>query len=49
MQYASNRPDVVRVDPGGRIRTAAKGTATVTATYREGTTTVTKPFVIHVN
>lgn len=49
VQYASNRPDVVRVDPGGRIRTAAKGTATVTATYREGTTTVTKPFVIHVN
>lgn len=47
VEYRSNRPDVVRAESGG-LRTGEPGTATVTATFRQGTSVLTEEFVVHV-
>lgn len=46
--YRSDRPQVVRVDHGGVIRTVGSGVATVTTIVRYNGGTATTSFVVHV-
>lgn len=48
VEYRSNRPEVVSVDPDGTIRTRGAGVATVTAIVRHNGTERTTDFVIRV-
>lgn len=47
--YRSDRPQVVRVDGNGIIRTAGAGVATVTATVRYNGRSASTTFVVHVS
>ena len=48
VEYRSNRPEVVSVDPDGTIRTRGAGVATVTAAVHHNGTVRTTEFVIRV-
>lgn len=48
VQYRSNRPGVVAVCGGGKLRAVGKGAATITATVRYRGVTVTRTFTVGV-
>lgn len=48
VDYRSDRPDVVSTDPTGVLRTHRRGTATVTATVRDGAVVKSTTFVVAV-